>query len=157
MFFVLALAGCGYSHVPLFPKEYRTVAVPILENRTAYRDVEFDLTEALIKEIELRTPYKVVKSGEADTIFTGTITAIEQRMLSRRSTGGLPQEMEVAVVVNYEWKNARTSESLRNRKGFAGVGRTVTAQPVGEPFEIAQHQAVQQLARDMVSSLQAGW
>ena len=65
--------------------------------------------------------------------------------------------MEVAVVVNYEWKNARTGESLRNRKGFAGVGRTVPAQPVSEPFEIAQHQAVQNLARDMVSSMQAGW
>jgi hypothetical protein len=151
------LTGCGYSHGGTFPKEVSSIAVPIFENRTPYRDVEFDLTEALVKEIELKTPYKVVRSGDADTILVGVVTQVDQRVLSRRAVGGLPQEMEVSIVVSFEWKNQRTGNSLRDRKGFATVGRNVPGLPVGEPYEIARHEASQQLARDIVSVMREKW
>jgi len=153
----LFLTGCGYSHGGTFPKEIGSIAVPIFENRTPYRDVEFDLTEALIKEIELRTPYKVVRSGDADTLLAGVVTNVDQRVLSRRDVGGLPQEMEISIVVNFEWKHQRTGESLRDRHGFITVGRHVPGRPIGEPFEVARHEAVQQLARDIVAVMRADW
>lgn len=154
---IVSLTGCGYSHGGSFPKEVSSVAVPIFENRTPYRDVEFDLTEALVKEIELRTPYKVVRSGDADTILTGVVTHVEQRVLSRRALGGLPQEMEVSVVVNFDWRNQRTGETLRDRRGFETVGRHVPARPIGEPLEVARHELVQQLARDIVAVMRENW
>jgi hypothetical protein len=153
----LFLAGCGYSHGGTFPKDIASIAVPIFQNRTEYRDVEFDLTEALIKEIELKTPYKVVRSGDADTILVGVVTGVEQRVLSRRPVGGLPQDMEVLVTVSFEWKHQRTGESLRDRRGFTTAGRHVPGRPIGEPFEVARHEAVQQLARDIVAVMRADW
>lgn len=154
---LVALTGCGYSHGGSFPKDVSSIAVPIFENRTPYRDVEFALAEALVKEIELRTPYKVVRTADADTILAGVVTQVDQRVLSRRAVGGLAQEMEISIIVSFEWKNQRTGDSLRDRKGFVTVGRHVPARPVGEPFEIARHEAVQQMAKDIVSVMRENW
>ena len=48
-------------------------------------------------------------------------------------------------------------ESLRDRRGFATVGRHLPAHPVGEPFEVARHEAVQQLAKDIVAVMRTDW
>jgi len=154
---VVSLTGCGYSHAGGFPKDVTSIAVPIFENRTPYRDVEFALAEALVKEIELRTPYKVVRTVDADTILSGVVTQVDQRVLSRSASGGLPQEVELSIVVSFEWKNQRTGASMRDRKGFVTVGRYVPARPVGEPFELARYEAVQQLARDIVGVMRENW
>ena len=66
MVLVLTTAsGCGYSQQEIYPDHVQTVAIPLFENRTFYQGVEFDLTEALVKEIELRTPYKVISNENA--------------------------------------------------------------------------------------------
>ncbi len=157
---VAAATGCGYQHQELFPQDIRTVAVPIAENRNPqfYRDVEFELTEALIKEIELRTPYKVVRGEVADTRLAVTVVEVEQSLVSRRRPSGLPQEMEVTVAVDFEWKNLRSPQQvIRDGKGFAAVGRYIPTSGVGEPFEIARRAAVANLARDLVDQMRADW
>lgn len=154
---VLGLSGCGYSHQELFPKDIRTVAVPIFDNRTFYRGVEFDLTEAIIKQIELRTPYKTVPQERSDTVLKGTITALEQRTLSSTREGGMPEEIEIKLVVDFEWRNARSGQVLRERKGFATVARYLPPRVIGETYNNAQHQAVQRMADDIVSALREDW
>jgi hypothetical protein len=151
------LTGCGYSSKELFPTEYLTVAAPIFENRTFYRGIEFELGEALTKQIESRTPYKVVSPGVAQTQLEGTITHIDQRQLSRRRPGGVSQELELTVTVDFVWKDLGKGGVIRDRRGFQAVGRYVPTAGVGEPCEVAQHQAVQRLARDIVSTMQADW
>src|SRR5262245_45600048 len=47
----------GYSTKPLHDTEIRTVRVPIFENRTFRRGLEFDLTKEVIRQIEQKTPY----------------------------------------------------------------------------------------------------
>lgn len=151
------LAGCGYTQKELYPADIRTVGVPIFANRTFYQGTEFDLTEALIKEIELRTPYKTIESRSADSVLTGTIVAIEQNRLSQVRDVGLPQEIEVRYVVNFEWKNQRTGQTLRERRGFTSAARYVPTTPVSETQDAALHGAVQQMAQDIVSAMRADW
>ncbi len=150
-------AGTGYSNKPLFDPNVRTVAVDILANRTFYRGVEFDVSEALIKEIELRTPYKVVDRAAADTLLTGTIISVGQNALSRTHDGGVPQELQVTVAAGFEWKDQRNGKVLRKRSSVSGTGEYVPSRPVGEPFEIAQHRAAAELAREMVSVMRSDW
>ncbi len=154
---MLGMGGCGYSSKELFPTEYNTVAVPIFENRTFYRGVEFELAESMVKQIESRTPYKVVAPGGAQTIMEGTITDIQQNQLSRRRPGGVPQEVELTVMVDFVWKDLSDGAVIANRQGFVSVGRHVPTSGIGEPYEIAQHQAVQRLARDIVSTMRSDW
>ncbi|MEM9419228.1 MAG: LptE family protein [Planctomycetota bacterium] len=155
--FVLSSVGCGYSTQELFPEQYQSVAVPIFDNRTFYRGVEYDLTEAVVKEIEQRTPYKTMDANVADTLISGTVTSVVVQQLSRTREGGLPQEVQVTVTIDYDWTDQRTGAKLTSRRSFSGVGRYVPTQPVGESFEIGQHAAVQRLARDLVSSLRGDW
>jgi len=150
----LAVVGCGYSRQGLFPEDVRTVTVQTFQNKTFYKGVQFDLTEALIKQMELETPYKAL-SGSADTLLEGVITDIQQRKLSRTSTGGLVQEVEVRITVNFQWKDQRTGDLLRQRKGFVGVGRHVLTSPIGESFQTGQHGAVQRLAQQIVATMRS--
>ncbi len=153
-----SLPGCGYASKPLYPA-VQSVAVPIFANSNPqlYRDVEFDLNEALIKEIELRTPYKVVAGPAAETLLQGTITGVEQRRLSVTRTGGLPQEMELVLTVNLTWRDQKTGRVLRDRQGMEIVGRYTPAQPVSQTLATAQHQAVEQMARQIVDLMREDW
>lgn len=156
--FLMLLTGCGYSTKEIYPASYRTVAVPIFENRTFYRGVEFELTEAVVKEIQDRTPYTVAGESGADTLLRGTVVRVDQGPLSRvRRGGGVPQEVEVTVVVDYEWVDLRTGRVLRGRKGFESIGRFVPTPPVSQPFEVAQRMASERLAEDLVSTMQSDW
>jgi len=146
----VVFAGCGYSHQNLFPDQYQTVHVPVFKNRTFYRNVEADLTEALIKEIEVRTPYKTVSGNGAQTVIEGEIRTISQNRLSRTPDGGLPQEMEVRMTVDITWKNASTGEIIRQRQGLVDVGRYKPPYPAGETIDVARHEMVQRMAQRIV-------
>lgn len=79
MFLSLAsLAGCGYhqagsaSHLP---SDVRTLAVPVFAtNAQAYR-TEMAFTQAVVRELNTRTKYRVTTSdaAEADATLRGTI------------------------------------------------------------------------------------
>jgi len=154
---LMLTTGCEYASKDLYPPDLQTIAVPIFENRSFYRGIEFDLTEALIKEIERRTPYKVTSSASADTIMMGTLVSVSQKRLSRRRAGGVPEELEMRLVVDFQWKNLKTGQPIRQRSGFEAVGRYIPAQPIAETLEVAQHQAVQLMAQQIVSVMAANW
>ena len=147
----------GYRTGSTFPKDVRTVAVPIFENESFYREVEFELTEALIKEIESRTPYKVTAGNVADTVLTGTITSINQDLLSRTETGAIPQELQLVVVASFQWKNQRTGQIVRARSYVEGTGEYIPTASVDQPLAIARHKAVSELAEAIVSIMRDDW
>ena len=151
------LGGCGYTHQAMFPEDVGSVAVDIFANRTFYQGVEFDVTEAVIKEIELQTPYKVVPGDTADTALHATITRVQQHRLSRRRLGGLVQEMELQIRVNFEWQDLRTGKTLRQRRGLKSTGRYIPAVATGETFKTAQHEAAQRMARQIVAVMASQW
>jgi len=156
MTLTLLVSGCGYSHQALYPQDVSTVNVKILGNATFYQGIEFDLTEALIKEIELRTPYKAVSGGGGDTVLEGEVTEVTQTSGGRSGKGGLIEELEVRVTVDFTWRDARSGEVLRERRGVSDVGHYKPAGPVGEPFEVAQHEAVGRMASRIVATMRDG-
>jgi len=158
-----APAGCasdptaGYSTLSTFPQGYATVAVPIFENTTFHRNLEFDLADALIKEIEARTPYKVVPNARADTILTGRITDVEIDQLSKSRQTGLSEEVVLGVTIDFEWKDARTGEILQARREFATHALFVPSPPSGEPIEFGEFAVIQRIASDVVDEMRARW
>ena len=76
------IAGCGYSVRPPYNNEIRTVYVPIFRSLTFRRDLNLMLTEAVAKEIEKRTPYKVVGTPDgADSSLTGEVTYADKNLV----------------------------------------------------------------------------
>lgn len=161
----LSCTGCnstggglfGYTGQALYPEGVRTVAVEIFDNKSFERGVEFDLTEAVAKEIERRTPYKITHRSTADTVLTGTVYNVTRQSLSRTFDGGIPQEVQVVVSAQFQWKDLRSGEVLRARDSLSGTGEHVPTRPVSEPYELAQHTAVQELADAIVSVMRRDW
>ena len=147
----------GYSSSSLYPKQYQSIAIPIFQNSTMTRDVEFMLTDAIIKEIQVRSPYRVVDKHVAETILTGTITSLKLSTLSRSRTTGLDNEVLFKVVIDFEWYDQVNGNRIVGRKNFASSAVFIPSRPSSEPLEIGQFAVVQQLASDIIDQLQASW
>ncbi len=166
MLFVLSgicglFAGCtglsDYSQESLFPSEnITTVYIEMFDNRTFWRGVEYELTDALAKRIEVETPYKVVSSRErADTVITGQITSVSRPILStERETGrALEKEVEISAVVN--WKNFKTGQLfLDNRTISASASYSEWQQ---QNFDYASTLAANNLAKKIVELMEKPW
>ncbi len=159
----LSLTACstdptkGYSGTSIYASSISTVAVPIFTSDSFTRDVEFDLTDALIKEIESRTPYKVTSPSTADTIVLGHIRSIELDQLSKSRLTGLSEEVIVGLAVDFQWKDQRNGSILVQRRDFTAHGLFVPSTPSSEPIELGRFAAIKQLAQDIVAQMQAQW
>lgn len=157
------LAGCaadpvaGYSSESVYSEDIQTVSVPIFANDSFARGLEFDLTDAIVKEIESRTPYLVTSSATADSVLTGRISAVELDQLSKSRQTGLNEEVIYSVTIDFRWENLRTGRPIVERRQFTSNALFVPSQPAGEPIELARFDVVEQLAADIVHQMQAEW
>jgi len=121
------------------------------------RNVEFMLTDAVIKEIQSRTQYRILGEQYADTLLTGTIKSVDLQMLSQSRKTGLVNEMLVKVVLDFEWLNLMQGGRIAGRKNFASSAIFIPSRPSSEPFAVGEFAVVQQLASDIVDQMQASW
>ena len=149
--------GSSWSNNSAFNTELRTIAVPVFANATSDRKLSQNLTEAIVKEIESVTPWKVTGQGRADTMLRGTVTRYRLVLLSKDPTTGLANEMLVEGTVDFEWIDLRTGEPIVARSGFAASALFTPSRPSQQPVEIGRFEVVQALARDIVDTLQAEW
>lgn len=148
----------GYSTSGFFGDENRSVAVSIFENETFETGLEFQLTEAVVKEINARTPWSVSQSSSASTSLSGRIVSVEQVPLSTRRGTGLVEEVALRVTIDFEWRDNRSGRTLVSRRGFAGSGTFVPARAGGgEAIEIGQAGALSELARSVVNEMRNEW
>ncbi len=105
----------GYGTAPNFDKRFKTVRVKIFKNPTFWAVVpvpglEMELTMALVREIEQKSPYKVV-SGDADTEISGSIKSFQKINLNYNQLNEV-RECETTLTVDVVWKDLRTGEKL---------------------------------------------
>ena len=159
------VAGCaGYrvGNDSLYPCDVRTVYVPIFESDSYRRYLGEKLTEAVIKEIELKTPYKVTGDSTADSLLSGRITRETKRLLVLNKYHD-PRAEEVNLTVKVRWLD-RQSNMLREGtpipvpEELATITETSTLVPeVGQSVTTAQQQAIHRLAVQIVSMMETPW
>lgn len=156
----LIFCGCaqmsGYSSESLFPADVSSVYVKMFESRSFRRGVEYDLTDALAKRIEVETPYKVVSSPDrAETVISGQILSVGTSVLSaeRRIGRGLEKEVVVRAVVN--WKNLKTGELLIDNESVSATATYSEWQ--NQSFDYASTLAANNLARKIVELMEKDW
>jgi hypothetical protein len=97
----------GYTTQPLYNREIHTVRVPIAKNNTYLKGLEYQLTEAVIREIELKTPYKIVTAGcPADTELTCKIVTFNKNVVNNNQLNGV-REAETTLGVEVVWRDLR--------------------------------------------------
>jgi len=153
----VAFVGCaGYRNESLFPSEIGSVYVEMFENRTFWRDIEFDVTDAVSKRIEAQTPYKVVSSRDrADSVITGQIVAVDQGIITRERQTGVALERQVQLRAVVTWKNLSTGDLLVDAKSVSASGSYSTLQQQG--FGYAAGIAANNLAQRVVELMEKPW
>lgn len=159
---LVGLGGCasssgGYSFNSTFDESINSVAVPIFQNETTSRGLELQLTEAVIKELQGRTPWYIASSDRADTTLVGVITQTGLIGLSDDPHTGLVQEEAVRVTIRFEWRDNRSGDVIVARDGFSASSVFSPSRNVGDRLELGQRGAIEELASDIVSSMRSSW
>ena len=107
-FAVLLITGCGYHQVGAaahIPANVRTLGVPIFVSKVQAYNTETAFTQAVVRELNTRTNYRVVTGADAthaDATLRGTITAETVAPLTYDSSSGQTSSYLVNVAANVQ-------------------------------------------------------
>jgi len=153
---MVACSGCGYSTKRPFRSGIQTVHVEMLQSREFRRDLEFALTEALVKRIEMDTPYRIADKSVADTELSGEILEVRQRVIGNRFGSDDPREIGSTVVMRYRWKDLRNGDILVERPRFVHLTSYVPG--VGESFtKGVRVRGLDRMAERIVETMESDW
>ena len=120
------------------------------------------LTEAVVKQIEAKTPYKVVNDPNADSVLSGRIVGETKQVLVPDLTGDA-RESEINMRVEVTWIDnkggmLRAPGSLPCPSEIADVSGTGNVVPeVGQSIATAQQQAICRMAEQIVGLMEKPW
>ncbi len=161
----LLAPGCAAYRIgseTLYAPDVTTVYVPMIESDSFRRDLGERLTEAVIKEIELKTPYKVVGTPDADSILAARLMG-ERKLLEFENQNDDPRALEYALTAQVTWLNRRRQplapmNSIPLPADFIPITQTATMLPEpGQSDASAQQQAIQRLAEQIVATMEEPW
>lgn len=151
----LFLTGCGYSATRPFRTDIQTIHVEMFQSREFRRELEFRLTESLVKRIETETPYRIAPKTTADALLTGEILKVENRTLGRDYETGQPREVASNVVIRFTLKDLRSGEILVERPRFVYQSSYIPS--VNETFSGGMTRAMDGLSEEIVEAMETGW
>lgn len=165
LWFTCFLTGCTayqLGNSSLYNPNLRTIYVPIVRNDTFRHDIGVQLTEAIQKAIELRTPYKVVADPSADSTLTSRITSQTKRVLSETATDE-PRAVETLLTIELVWTDRQGNLLMENRfvplgeLSFYFIQGADFVPEGGQSMATAQQRAVERLADHIVNQMEARW
>jgi hypothetical protein len=138
----------GYSTRPNYDTKYKTIKVNIFKNPTFWAVVpvpglEMQLTEALVREIEEKTPYKVVQCN-ADTELIGSVKFFTKGILGYNQLFEV-REAETTLTVEVLWRDIKTGQILTmmgRRPGQPLPAEAIAAPPTLAPGILAPIPAI---------------
>jgi hypothetical protein len=155
-------AGCGYIIGNPFPMNVRTVHVPTFTSESFRRGFELQLTEAVQKQIQMRTPFAIVPADQADTRLVGHIRGVDKRPVNQNRFDD-PRELELSLAVEVRWENLRTGELIGQQtmpltpEVAHLISEASFAPEAGQSLATGTQQAVDDLARQIVGMMEATW
>jgi hypothetical protein len=158
--FSLLIGGCAYRMGNGFESEIQSVYVPIFESQSDRRGLEFQLTEAVQKQIQLRTPFRVVDQPAADTQLIGKILNTRKRVLTETKNDD-PRELQFSLTVQVRWENLKTGEVLAEKRvpisqsEIQLIQNAEFAPEVGQSLATAYQQVMDRMAREIVDLMEA--
>jgi outer membrane lipopolysaccharide assembly protein LptE/RlpB len=105
---MMLTTGCGYHQVGAaahIPASVRTLAVPMFASKVQGYNTEVAFTQAVVREMNTRTSYRVLTSGggsDADAVLKGTIVAETVAPLTYDSSSGQTSSYLVSVTASVQ-------------------------------------------------------
>jgi Lipopolysaccharide-assembly len=141
---------------PFDTSDVKTVFV-YFKTQTFRRDMQLMLTEAVTKEINMRTPFRVVGNPEkADSILRGVITVTDKNLVVEAPTN-LPREVNAMMSVWINWTHNPETEDEKKRPPTQVTEVNNFVPEVGETTLSAYTQIVQSIAKQIVDMMEQPW
>ncbi|MEX0713434.1 MAG: LptE family protein [Pirellulales bacterium] len=162
---LLFAGGCAGYQVgarSMYPADIQTVYVPMFESNSFRRNLGERLTEAVMKEIQLKTPYQVVSTPNADSVLSGRIVGERKQVMIETGTDEA-REIQVHFLVEVTWIDRQggvihDTEAIPLPAPLVVVEQTASLIPeVGQSVATAQQEAIQRVAEQIVSLMEAPW
>ena len=169
------LGGCGYHAGFLIPAGVRTINVQVASNETFWREavkvdnldtaappaapppaypMVVDLTERIKNEIVRRTPLKLAREKQADSILKTTITRVRNRVTSRDGADNVSAG-KADIQVSFVWIDRRSGRVLAQE---SDVSRATTYRlRQRESFTTASRRSFDYVAEQIVEAMQEGF
>ena len=164
---LLLLSGCaglGYQvgSQSLFGQDVLTIYVPMVEADPTRRHLAERLTEAISKEIEARTPYKVVGRTSADSILECQIVNKSERV-SLVDNSNDPRQKTGEVVIQVRWRDRR-SQDLRqfdvpvwNERAAKITASDSMVAEFGHSLLTSEQNQIDRIASQIVGMMESPW
>jgi hypothetical protein len=145
-----------HMQAPFDTSEVKTVFVYFKSQRFR-RDLQNMLTEAVTKEISMRTPYRVVGNPEqADSILDGVITVDDKNLIVEAPTN-LPRQLVTTMTVWVNWKHNPPSETEKNQQPAAIVDSFQFVPEIGQTAMTSFQQSTENIAKQIVDMMEKPW
>lgn len=148
------ISGCGYTTKSLISRKINSIYIPIFENDTFRRGLEFDLTSALKDEIMSNTKLRILQKDSADTILTGRIIKVTEGMLSSNVADNIV-ESRVTISVYIKLVDRRTGRTLVEEKDLKQSAEFIVKR--GENINTASKESLVLLAKEIIFHLEEKW
>ncbi len=163
---LLSATGCAayrLGNETLYAPDVTTVYVPMIESDSFRRDLGERLTEAVVKEIGLKTPYTVVGTPDADSVLAARLIR-DTKVVTVENQNDDPRTIEIGIQAEVTWLNRRrqplgpaTTVPLPAEL-FIPMGQTAALLPeAGQSVAWQQQVAIERLAQQIVATMEEPW
>ena len=154
MILFVLISGCGYSTKSLISRKVNSIYVPVFDNITFRRGLEFDLTKAVKDEIMSKTNLRIVQKNSADTILYGKIKDVTEGILTQDITDNII-ESRITIYVDIKLVDRRTGRTMISKSDLKQSAEFIVKR--GETIESAADEGLVDLAEIIVNHLEEKW
>lgn len=153
---VLAFSSCGYHTAgkgTRLPESIRTIAIPTFTNKTQTYRIETVLTNAVVREFNTRTKYRILNEprSDADATLTGTVIGTELAPVTYDSKTGRASTALVTVTMQMSLKD-RAGRSIYENSRYVFREQYQVSRELSSFFE-EEGMALDRLSRDFARTL----
>jgi outer membrane lipopolysaccharide assembly protein LptE/RlpB len=156
LLFSTLLTGCGYhtaGSATHLPANVRTLAVPIFTTHTQAYHTEMAFTQAVVRELNTRTRYRVLNNDSADadatlqgTILTQTVTPLTYDANSSQSSSYLVAVTARVLLTAHDGTVLYRNDAITFREQYQSTQDVNTFIQEGSP-------AIARMSRDFAQTV----
>ncbi len=152
---LFAAAGCGYhtaGHASQLPTTLKVIAVPTFKSETQTYRIENLLTEAVVREFNTRTRYRVISDPQnADAILRGVVVSTQTAPVTYDSQTGRASSALATVTMKVTLLD-RNGRVLYENQNYLFREQYQISREISSFFE-EESPALDRLSRDFARQL----
>jgi len=155
--------GCGYTRHTVLPRNMKTIYVETVKNKLDVEEIyayqpglEMDITNAVIRKLQVDGTIKVVEQSKADVILKTDLLKFEQEGLRFNNLEGVT-EYRLFIVVKLKLIDAKTGDLLWEEPNFTGDDEYYVSNVTSIGEQKAAVDAVGRLASNVADRIVQDW